>query len=36
MKDRTFVWALQWHPEMAPAWESSEKIFAAFVAACRD
>jgi putative glutamine amidotransferase len=36
MKDRTFVWALQWHPEMAPAWESSKKIFAAFVSACRD
>jgi putative glutamine amidotransferase len=35
MKDRTFVWALQWHPEMALTWKSSEKIFAAFVEACR-
>ncbi|MDR0642975.1 MAG: gamma-glutamyl-gamma-aminobutyrate hydrolase family protein [Treponema sp.] len=34
MRDRAFVWALQWHPEMALAWESSEKIFAAFVKAC--
>jgi putative glutamine amidotransferase len=35
MKGRTFVWALQWHPEMAPSWESSRRIFAAFVDACR-
>ncbi|MDR0731199.1 MAG: gamma-glutamyl-gamma-aminobutyrate hydrolase family protein [Treponema sp.] len=35
MKNRAFAWAVQWHPEMAPAWESSGKIFAAFVAACR-
>jgi putative glutamine amidotransferase len=35
MKDRAFVWALQWHPEMALAWESSKRIFAAFVDACR-
>jgi putative glutamine amidotransferase len=34
MKGRAFVWALQWHPETAPAWESSKKIFAAFVDAC--
>jgi putative glutamine amidotransferase len=36
MRDRAFVWALQWHPEMALAWESSKKIFAAFVGACAD
>jgi putative glutamine amidotransferase len=35
MKDRSFVWALQWHPEMALAWKSSAQIFAAFVDACR-
>lgn len=35
MKNRAFVWAVQWHPEMAPAWESSGKIFAAFVAALK-
>jgi putative glutamine amidotransferase len=34
VRDRAFVWALQWHPEMALAWESSKKIFAAFVDAC--
>jgi putative glutamine amidotransferase len=34
MKDRAFVWAVQWHPEMALAEESSEKIFGAFVRAC--
>jgi putative glutamine amidotransferase len=32
--DKPFAWALQWHPEMALAWESSGKIFAAFTAAC--
>jgi putative glutamine amidotransferase len=34
MKGRAFVWALQWHPEMAPAEESSRKIFRAFADAC--
>jgi putative glutamine amidotransferase len=34
MKDKTFVWAVQWHPEMALAEESSGKIFGAFVKAC--
>jgi putative glutamine amidotransferase len=34
MKGRAFVWAVQWHPEMAPAEESSKKIFRAFVDAC--
>jgi putative glutamine amidotransferase len=31
MKDKAFVWAVQWHPEMALAEESSRKIFRAFV-----
>jgi putative glutamine amidotransferase len=31
MKDKPFVWAVQWHPEMALAEESSRKIFRAFV-----
>jgi putative glutamine amidotransferase len=35
MKGKTFVWAVQWHPEMAPAEESSGKLFGAFVDACR-
>jgi len=30
-----FLWAFQWHPEFAPAWESSRRIFQAFAAACR-
>ena len=30
---RTFVWAVQWHPEMSPQEESSRKIFEAFVRA---
>jgi putative glutamine amidotransferase len=34
MKDKAFVWAVQWHPEMAPGEESSGKIFGAFVKAC--
>jgi gamma-glutamyl-gamma-aminobutyrate hydrolase PuuD len=28
-------WAVQWHPEMALAEESSGKLFGAFVGACR-
>jgi putative glutamine amidotransferase len=36
MKDRAFVWAVQWHPEMLPAEESSGKLFAAFVHAAGD
>jgi putative glutamine amidotransferase len=31
MQDRPFVWAVQWHPEMALEEESSGKIFRAFV-----
>jgi putative glutamine amidotransferase len=34
MKDKTFVWAVQWHPEMALDETSSGKIFGAFVNAC--
>jgi putative glutamine amidotransferase len=33
MKSRSFVWAVQWHPEMSLSWASSGKLFAAFVAA---
>jgi putative glutamine amidotransferase len=33
MKDKAFVWAVQWHPEIL-AEESSRKIFGAFVDAC--
>ena len=35
MPDRSFVLAVQWHPEFALEWESSKKLFAAFVKACR-
>ncbi|MDR0602639.1 MAG: gamma-glutamyl-gamma-aminobutyrate hydrolase family protein [Treponema sp.] len=35
MKDRPFVWAVQWHPEVLAQEESSRKIFGAFVDACR-
>jgi putative glutamine amidotransferase len=34
MKDKPFVWAVQWHPEMALEEEGSGKIFRAFVDAC--
>jgi putative glutamine amidotransferase len=34
MKDKAFVWAVQWHPEFALAEESSRKLFSAFVKAC--
>ena len=35
MPENTFVWGLQWHPEMlAVDNEDSEKIFSAFVSAC--
>jgi putative glutamine amidotransferase len=34
MKDQPFVWAVQWHPEMALGEENSQKLFRAFVAAC--
>ncbi|MDR2797430.1 MAG: gamma-glutamyl-gamma-aminobutyrate hydrolase family protein [Treponema sp.] len=34
MKNKPFVWAVQWHPEMALDEESSRKLFRAFVAAC--
>jgi len=30
---KTFVWAVQWHPEMSLQEESSRKIFEAFVRA---
>ena len=34
LPDRTFVWAVQWHPEMSfRADENSKKIFKAFVEA---
>jgi putative glutamine amidotransferase len=36
MKDKAFVWAVQWHPEMAPAAAESKKIFRAFVEACAE
>lgn len=36
LPDKTFVWAVQWHPEMSlRADEDSRKIFSAFVAAVR-
>jgi putative glutamine amidotransferase len=35
MKNRSFVWAVQWHPEMALKEESSRKLFGVFVNACR-
>jgi putative glutamine amidotransferase len=34
LRGSPFVWAVQWHPEMAPDAESSGKIFRAFVDAC--
>jgi putative glutamine amidotransferase len=34
MKDKPFVWAVQWHPEIFVQEESSGKIFRAFVDAC--
>jgi putative glutamine amidotransferase len=34
MKGRAFVWAVQWHPEMALEEEAGKKIFRAFVEAC--
>jgi len=30
---KTFVWGVQWHPEMSLQEESSRKIFEAFVGA---
>jgi putative glutamine amidotransferase len=35
MKNRSFVWAVQWHPEMALSETSSRKLFGVFVDACR-
>jgi putative glutamine amidotransferase len=35
MQSKAFVWAVQWHPEMSLSGESSGKIFAAFLRACR-
>jgi putative glutamine amidotransferase len=35
MKDRAFVWAVQWHPERALSSIHSRKIFSRFVDACR-
>jgi len=34
MPDKSFVFAVQWHPEFALEWDSSKKIFKAFVDAC--
>ena len=34
MPDKSFVFAVQWHPEFALEWDSSKKIFEAFVRAC--
>lgn len=34
MPGKPFVWAVQWHPEFAPAQETSRKLFEAFVRAC--
>jgi putative glutamine amidotransferase len=33
MPEKHFVWAVQWHPELSSADETSKRIFAAFVAA---
>jgi putative glutamine amidotransferase len=35
MKDRSFVWAVQWYPEMTLCEESSRKLFGVFVNTCR-
>jgi putative glutamine amidotransferase len=35
MKDRAFVWAVQWHPEWLLSEESHRKLFSRFVDACR-
>lgn len=34
MPDLPFVWGVQWHPEMTPDHDASQKLFAAFVKAC--
>jgi len=31
MPDRSYVWAVQWHPEFYPKDEISRKIFLSFV-----
>ena len=31
LPDRSYVWAVQWHPEFSPNDESSKKLFASFV-----
>ena len=37
LPDKTFVWAVQWHPEFSfRTNENSRKIFSAFVAAASD
>jgi putative glutamine amidotransferase len=35
MPDKRFVLAVQWHPEFALQWESSQRLFSAFVQACK-
>jgi putative glutamine amidotransferase len=35
MKNKPFVWAVQWHPEFVLNEESSRKLFGAFVEVCR-
>jgi putative glutamine amidotransferase len=35
MPGKRFVLAVQWHPECALRWESSRKLFSAFVDACK-
>jgi putative glutamine amidotransferase len=35
MKDRAFVWAVQWHPEWLLSEESSRNLFGRFVDSCR-
>jgi putative glutamine amidotransferase len=35
MKGKSFVWAVQWHPEMSLCEVSSQKLFGVFVDACR-
>jgi len=35
MPDKKFVLAVQWHPEFALQWASSQKLFAAFIQACK-
>jgi putative glutamine amidotransferase len=36
MPDKRFVWAVQWHPELALDADSSRRMFAAFVDGCEN